>query len=369
MSDGVLSPLDDLPVHQTSEPVRFVGTSDRNFYDRYYFNLHDGRGEIFVTAGLGQYPNLSVADAFVAVTVAGHQHVLRSSRRMSGDRMDTTVGPISVEVIEGLRRLHLTADPQSETGIGLDAVWTPAVPAFLEARHRNRKGPRIVTETSRFFQTGFWEGTLRIDGRELPLTPGEWWGGRDRSWGIRPVGEPEARGVVDGPGGFLWIYCTMQFPDFSVLAILQEDQHGRRSLEQAVRVWPEGSRRDPEDLGHVDHDLVFAGEGSRSVEHATLTFASPEHGTVIVSAHPLAASYLSLGTGYGMEADWRHGVYQGDLVVQERSYDLGDEQVRKHSYGLVDNLARFEMDGAVGYGLFENAVLGPNTRYGLGARP
>src|ERR1035438_8071821 len=31
----VLSPLDDYPVHQISEPMRHVGTSDRNFYDRY----------------------------------------------------------------------------------------------------------------------------------------------------------------------------------------------------------------------------------------------------------------------------------------------------------------------------------------------
>ena len=36
----MLSPLDDYPIHQIAEPIRHVGTSDRNFYDRYYFNLH-----------------------------------------------------------------------------------------------------------------------------------------------------------------------------------------------------------------------------------------------------------------------------------------------------------------------------------------
>ena len=35
-----LSPLDDYPVHQIPEVMRHVGTSDRNFYDRYYFNCH-----------------------------------------------------------------------------------------------------------------------------------------------------------------------------------------------------------------------------------------------------------------------------------------------------------------------------------------
>jgi hypothetical protein len=34
----MLTPLDDYPIHQVAEVMRHVGTSDRNFYDRYYFN-------------------------------------------------------------------------------------------------------------------------------------------------------------------------------------------------------------------------------------------------------------------------------------------------------------------------------------------
>ena len=33
--------------------------------------------------------------------------------------------------------------------------------------------------------------------------------------------------------------------------------------------------------------------------------------------------FLMAGTGYGLEPDWKHGMYQGpDLVVQGVSYDL-----------------------------------------------
>ena len=60
----MLSPLDDYPVHQIPEPIRHVGTSDRNFYDRYYFNLHGKSDELMLVTGLGQYPNLGVTDAF-----------------------------------------------------------------------------------------------------------------------------------------------------------------------------------------------------------------------------------------------------------------------------------------------------------------
>ena len=48
-----ISSWDDFPVHQTSEYVRHVATSDRNFYDRYYFNLHGSSDEVMTIFGLG----------------------------------------------------------------------------------------------------------------------------------------------------------------------------------------------------------------------------------------------------------------------------------------------------------------------------
>ena len=39
------TPLEKFPVHQTSLPIAPALTSDRNFYDRYYFNAHDRPGE------------------------------------------------------------------------------------------------------------------------------------------------------------------------------------------------------------------------------------------------------------------------------------------------------------------------------------
>ena len=99
----MLSSWDDYPVHQTSDPVRHVGTSDRNFYDRYYFNMHACDDSLFFVAGMGQYPNLATQDAFVCVTRRGKHHVVRASRVL-GDRMDTTVGPFRVDVAVPLNK-------------------------------------------------------------------------------------------------------------------------------------------------------------------------------------------------------------------------------------------------------------------------
>ncbi|MBI3689925.1 MAG: hypothetical protein HY239_04485, partial [Mycolicibacterium aromaticivorans] len=61
----MLGPLDEYPVHQAPLPIAWPNSSDRNFYDRSYFNAHDRTGDIFLITGIGYYPNLGVKDAYV----------------------------------------------------------------------------------------------------------------------------------------------------------------------------------------------------------------------------------------------------------------------------------------------------------------
>jgi hypothetical protein len=360
---GELSAADDLPIHQIPEPISVVGTTDRNFYDRYYFCAHHCSDEVAVTAGLGQYPNLGVADAFVSVTHDGRQDVLRSSREMRGDRTDLGVGAISIEVVAGLQRLDLRIAP-NDGGIEGELHWEGTIPAHLEPRHVNRSGTRVTTDSVRFCQTGRWTGHLEVDGARFDLNDDAWRGGRDRSWGIRPVGEPEPSGRRFGAGrrGFLWLYALMQFDDHTIVAIAQEDGAGQRTLDYGARVWCDGSP--PETLSSLGHDLRVDPQ-SRQVSRAVLSFGPGEPQVEVV---PMVSSFLGLGTGYGTEPDWRHGMYQGRLEIQRRSFDLADPVTQRQSYGLVDSMARFRVDGREGYGLFEYAVLGANEHYGLGAR-
>ena len=60
-------PADEFPIHQLPLSFEHVGSSDRNFYDRCYFNAHDRTGQVFMATGLGVYPNLGVIDAYAIV--------------------------------------------------------------------------------------------------------------------------------------------------------------------------------------------------------------------------------------------------------------------------------------------------------------
>ena len=156
----MLSSMDDYPLHQIADVIRHVGTSDRNFYDRYYFNLHNCSEEIFVVFGLGQYPTLGVQDAFLLVRHGDNHKVIRGSRTL-GDRADITVGPMRIEVLEGLQKLRVVVEP-NEYGIEMDVTWEGEHYPFLEPSHYIRKQGRVLFDTMRFAQMGRWQGTLKV---------------------------------------------------------------------------------------------------------------------------------------------------------------------------------------------------------------
>jgi hypothetical protein len=364
-----LSPLDDYPVHQIAQPIRYLATSDRNFYDRYYFNCHAGTDELMLIIGVGQYPNLGVTDAFALARHGDTHRVVRASRELGSNRMDTTVGPFRVEVIEGLRRLRVVLEP-TEHGLEFDLTWEGAIPAQAEPRHFMRTQERVTFDSFRLAQTGRWSGRVRSGAQEFTITPDRWRGSRDRSWGTRPVGESEPPGIQSkNPPQFYWMYAPMQFEDFSILTIVQEDRAGNRVLEEAVRVWPEAAGRAPQPLGRPEYRPHYAA-GSRDVQTATISFAPRDGDPLQVTVRPVLPVALMAGTGYGLEPDWKHGMYQGpDLVVQGVCYDLSKPEDKARMWGMTDSVAAFECaeNGvtSAGSGLFEYWALGAHSPTGL----
>src|SRR3712207_2698885 len=106
----MLTKGDDYPIHQTPEPIAFSGT-DRNFYDRYFFNGYAPDGGGFFAIAFGVYPHLNIADAHLSVIKDGTQHCLHASKVLHMERMDLTVGPIRVEIVEPLQTLKVVIAP------------------------------------------------------------------------------------------------------------------------------------------------------------------------------------------------------------------------------------------------------------------
>ncbi|MBM3675446.1 MAG: hypothetical protein FJW88_10950 [Actinobacteria bacterium] len=359
-------PLDELPVHQAPLSMRHMVSSDRNAYDRYYLNAHDRSGDVFLITGLGVYPNLGVIDAYATVRRGDVQHAVRISDALGDDRSVPALGPYRIEVVEPLQRVRVVCDTP-EHGVAFDMTFEGSFPAADEPRHVWRRNGRIALDAQRFAQVGTWSGTLNVDGADLPVDPDLWVGTRDRSWGIRPVGEAEPPGRAgDEPiEGFWWTYVPMRFEDHALLVILQEEADGTRVMNEAMRVFPAESGRPPEQLGWPEIDVHY-GSGTRIPTGATLYLQQRGRKELVVEVEALGHVALNCGPGYGGDPDWAHGEWRGRGWVDGQRYDMTDPAVvGRVPFGVIDHVGRAVCGDREGWGLFEHASFGRHDPSGF----
>lgn len=365
----MLSPADDYLIHQTHEPIRYVATSDRRFYDRYFFTGHNCDDSLFFMVGMGSYPNLGVVDAFGSVAFGGKQYTTRASRELGNDRMDTAVvGGFTVEVIEGLKQLRLKCESPDEA-VKFDLLWSGAVPAFEEPPILQRSMGRVMEQATRLIQTGTWQGEIRVGDELITLDPATAWGARDRSWGVRSIGlEREPKGILQAKGAnkartTLWIWSPMQFSDCTVHFSLSEFPNEEREVNTVRKILPFGGQE--EVLGGAEHDLKFDLQTRELLPGSSVSYRDSNGERRTVTLKPLTRAYLRAGTGYGGPDQWRHGKYMGESWEDSVVFDLTDEEVTK-IIGPTHVLCRMTRDdGEVGYGTFETQVYGAYPRYGF----
>jgi hypothetical protein len=276
--------------------------------------------------------------------------------------MDQRVGAYRIDVVEPLRTLRLVLEETE--GIAVDLTWRGSFDVLQEQPHVMRSGSRVTLNACRFAQVGTWEGTIVMDGVELAVTPDRWVGTRDRSWGIRPVGEPEPAGAPSDPPfeGMWWLYLPLRFDDYAVVLVVQEDPDGFRTLNDCSRIWRDGR---VEQLGWPRVDVRYA-PGTRVPTGASIACTSPKGEPVLLEVESLLAVPIHVGGGYGGDPDWGHGRWRGPGFVERVTYDVTDDAVAgRVMFGVIDHVARATCDGAEGWGLFEHAALGRHAPSGF----
>lgn len=363
----MIGPIDEYPVHQTPRPIATPATSDRNFYDRSYFNLFDHAGRFMIITGIGYYPRLGVKDAYVLVRHADTQTAVHLSDAIDAERLNPHVGTYRIEVIEPLQRVRVILEETE--GIALDATWTGLFPAVGEEPHVMTTGSRVTLDACRFAQVGTWTGTAEFDGERVDITAGEWNGSRDRSWGIRPIGEPEPAGRPADPpfGGMWWLYLPVAFDDFWIMIIMQEQPDGSRTLYDCTRISRDGR---VEQMTSVTPVVDYA-SGTRTALGGRVEVVLRSGATLRLDIEALQRAPLALGAGYGGDSDWSHGTWKGEKFVERVRYDMTDPAILgRIPFSLTDASARVvctEADGSssVGWGLFEHGVLGAHEPSGF----
>ena len=358
----MLSKGDDYPIHQTSEPIAYAGT-DRNFYDRYFFNGYSATpgDRAFFAAAFGVYPHLNIADAAFVVIRDGVEIALHASRCLDMERMNLNVGPITIEVVEPLKALRVIVNAP-EQKIAADVTFTGRNVPIEEPRFIRRIGPRTLMDYTRLTQNGRYRGWIDVDGKRESVDG--FVGTRDRSWGVRTIGarDPQSLAPAVTPQ-FFWLWSPTNFANGSLFFHSNDDANGLPWNRRAVWQPDEGEAREFDDAKAA----IRWQSGTRHAASAAVTLA--DGGWQREITFTPVYNFFMLGLGYG-HPKWAHGLNHGGLAVERENIVLGEVNVRLphhlHIQALCDVSYRDEQ-GVVqqGRGVLEQLVAGAHKPSGF----
>lgn len=359
----MLTKADDFPIHQTADPIAYAGT-DRNFYDRYFFNGYSPDGSVFFAAALGVYPALNIMDGAFCVVVDGVQHNLRASRIMHMERTETHVGPLHVEVVEPLNVLRVQVD-RNEHGISADILFRARSTAIEEPRFTYRSGPRTIMDYTRLTQNGTYEGWIDVHGKRYAIND-LFLGTRDRSWGVRPVGASDSQPVAPARAPqFYWLWAPMNFDDRITLFHNNADGEGKSWNTDAVMAMI-GS-------GPVTHMQSCAADisyqsGTRHAKSALISFSDPSAISYQIEVKPQWNFFMS-GLGY-THPEWGHGRMQGELKSSYDCFEIAKVNTSEFHFLHVQAFCFATLRGPGGLalegrGVLEQLVIGAHKPSGF----
>jgi hypothetical protein len=353
----MLTPQDDLIGHQLPTTFDQLDNSDPAWMERLWYTGHPSpAGGVIFDIGLGYHPNRNVMDAFAGVAIAGRQFNFRASRRLRPDPLTTTVGPLSISVLEGLRRHRLTLG-DNDSGMRFDIEFHGTMNPHEEKAHQRRRDGRITENMARAQQLGRYTGWLEFDGKRMQVD--SWLGQRDHSWGVRAeMRTDETTPPLTFYPPFFYCWTTAQFGNRGLHIFFKERAPGDKIYLSGEEVFTLGSKISARNqLVDVQHDMQWHDDPhGQSLAGGTfkLRFADGSEREVTVRALP--TRYYLKGGLYGGLDGWFHGDDRGKLFVAHDQWDLRDPATRKKVRTLADQVIELRDGDDVGYGIIEYGV-------------
>ncbi len=362
----MLTKFDDYAIHQTPEPIAHPASSDRNVYDRYWFNGYADDGEYYFAIGMGLYPNRGIIDCGFSIVRDGEQHAFHASKRATGEPAETAVGPFRIEVVEPMMVSRVVLDP-NETGIECNLTFTARTACVEEGRQTLRQGVRPMLDSTRFAQFGRWRGTVRYNGKTVAVDETRVFGTKDRSWGLRPVGEPETGGAPARrmPQVF-FLWAPVHWEDHCTHFGVFEDETGHR-LHSDGAIVP--AHRSPDEIpgvmdpdirtmASVEHEIRYV-PGTRRAQSARISLIERSGERHDVELEPLICFRMK-GIGY-MHPEWGHGRWKGEMAIGGESWRTADLNELALENIHIQQVMRARSEGRQGLGVLEQICLGPHA--------
>jgi len=376
---AALTGADELFNHQIVNTFAAVASPERAWTEKAWFTMMRKDGSLQAGFGLGKYANRNVVDGFAGVQIGTRQMTVRASRLLSGAPEDMGVGPLGYLVVEPLQAVRLTLAKNSAQPLCFELTFHATMPGFFENRDVVIQDGRAASDVIRFHQAGTVSGWIEIDGERHEVNPEDWYGFRDRSWGVRehvgldpadlaPVGSGATGGNKAGSAfHFNWLVSKIDRADGSSydLAYYFRDFGGEgppaffsgyinesdgRQIP-ILHLYPEIDYR-ASDRGAMRGTVtaIIAGKG-KSVEERVfeIEVINPEMGFRLLP---------------GMYGEWKgqiHGSYKGEAFLDGETIDDVNNPgklAETYRWQIRDRPVRITEGANSGYGDMESIILG-----------
>ncbi len=382
-SISALTGQDEFFNHQIVNTFAAVATPDRAWTEKAWFTLMRKDAALQVNFGIGKYTNRNLVDGFAGIQIGTQQRTVRASRVLAADPESVNVGPLRYEIVEPYQTIRLALAENTAQPLRFELTFHATMPAFFENRDVVVHEGRMASDVIRFHQAGTVSGWIEIDGERQEVDPDDWFGFRDRSWGVREhVGldptdlVPATLGTKSGSTGgdktgaayhFNWLVSKIDradgtsydlayyFRDFGGEGPPQffcgyiNESDGRQI--PILHIYPEIDYR-ASDRGAMRGTVtaIVAGKG-KSVEERVfeIEVINPEMGFRLLP---------------GMYGEWKgqlHGSFKGeDFLDGECIDDVNNPAKLAETYRwqIRDRPVRIREGGNSGYGDMESIILG-----------
>ena len=367
----MLNNLDDFPIHQTPEPIAHPANSDRNVYDRTWFNGYAADGSYYFGIGMAVYPHRNILDcAFSVVQPDQRQHCFFGSRRAPAERTDMTVGPFRIEVIEPMRQTRVVLE-DNDSGITCDLTFSARTAAIEEAHQTLWSGTRRIMDATRFDQFGRWSGRISHPDGDIVVDAASCHGTKDRSWGNRQVGERETGGAPVKPSGGFFLWAPLFWDDHISHAIFFDGNRGepliREGFEAPLYATQQEIPPGAED-GKVNRMLdaqhrVKYHRGTRLASSAEIDLIDLDGHKRTIELEPILKFQMK-GLGY-YHPDWGQGMWKGELEFGSESFYPNQLDPLDLPNIHVQQVVRATDGERTGIGVLEQACIGPYAPAGF----
>jgi len=246
-----LTAADEFFYHQIPEPLPNVVNRHEHWRESLFFIFHprDQLGDAVILT-MAQYPKREIVDSFQMGTIGTDMFWELHQRPFDGDPHTLSVGPVTIDIIEPYKKVHLKALP--EAPVGLDIVFEARTRERGLRRGSMKRQDEIIWDQCHMLQAGNYNGTYTFKDKTFKVD--NWWGQRDHSWGIR-----------DHSRCPMWMWLAIQLPDCMISVWNWEYANGARIYTDGC--YAPSDMSEPVAVTGFKHDLYWTDSNGDAVDY------------------------------------------------------------------------------------------------------